>query len=66
MAKQSLPTISQETTESVTINDKINPQPSTETPSLTNTATPTPAQKEVKQKIITENEILVGVYKRDL
>ena len=32
---ESLSTISQETTESVTINDKTNPQPSTETPPST-------------------------------
>ena len=42
VAKGSLPTISQETTESVTINDKTNPQTSTETPpSTTNTTAPT-------------------------
>ena len=44
VVNESLPTISQETSESVTKNDKINPQPSTETPlSTTNTAAPTPA-----------------------
>ena len=42
VANGSLPTISQETTESVTINDKTNPQTSTETPpSTTNTTAPT-------------------------
>ena len=65
VASESLPTISQETTESATINDKVNPQPLTETPpSIINTATPMPAHKEVKQKIITENDILVGLYQR--
>ena len=40
--KRVTPTISQETTESVTINDKTNPQTSTETPpSTTNTTAPT-------------------------
>ena len=65
---ESLPTISQETSESVTINDKTNPQPSTETPpSTTNTVAPTPAQEEVKQKINNENDVLVALYrKRDL
>ena len=68
MTNESLPTISQETTESVTTNDKTNPQPSTETPlSTNNTATRTPAQDEVKQKINTESNILAGSYrKRDL
>ena len=40
-------------------NDKTNPQPSTVAPpSITYTAAPTPAQKEVKQKINTENNVL--------
>ena len=40
VAKDSFPIISQETTESMAINDKTNPQSSTETsPSTTNTAT---------------------------
>ena len=52
MTNESLLTISQEITESVTTNDKSNPQPSIETPvCTTNTAAPTPAQEEVKQKI---------------
>ena len=67
VTNESLPTVSQETTESVTINDRTNPQPSTETPPTTNTAAPTHAQEKVKQKISTENDILVGLYrKRDL
>ena len=46
VTNESLPTISQETTERVTINDKTNPQPATETfPSTTNTAATTPAQE---------------------
>ena len=49
VANESIPTISQETTESVTINDKTNPHSATETPpSTTNTAAPTPDQEEVK------------------
>ena len=52
VTNESLLTISQEITESVTTNDKSNPQPSIETPvCTTNTAAPTPAQEEVKQKI---------------
>ena len=43
VANESLPTISQETTESVTINDKTNRN----TYSTNNTAAPTPAQEEV-------------------
>ena len=68
VANESLPTISQKTIEIVTINDKTNPQPSTETPPLTtSTAAPTPAQEEVKQKINTGKDILVDLYrKRDL
>ena len=67
VTNESLPTVSQETTESVTINDRTNPQPSTETPPTTNMAAPTRAQEKVKQKISTENDILVGLYrKRDL
>ena len=55
VTNESLPTKSQEATESVTINDKTNPQPSTKTPpSTTNTACSTPAQEEVKQNIIPE------------
>ena len=65
VANESLLTISPETTESATINDKIKPQTLTETPpSIINTATPAPVHKEVKQKIITENDILVGLYQR--
>ena len=62
VANESLPTISQETI------DKTNPQPSTETPPFTtSTAAPTPAQEEVKQKINTGKDILVGFdRKRDL
>ena len=49
VTNESLPTICQETTESVAIKDKTNPQPSTETPpSTVNTKCPTPAQEEVK------------------
>ena len=68
VVNESLSIISEETTESVTINDKTNPPLSTETPpSTTNTATPTPAQDEVTKKINTKNDILVGLYrKRDL
>ena len=68
MINESLPSISQETTESVTINYKTNPQPSSQTLlSTTNTAASTPAQEEVKQKINTENDVLVGLYwKQDL
>ena len=44
MANKSLRTMSYETSESMTINDKTNPQPSTEIlPSNTSTAAPTPA-----------------------
>ena len=56
MTNESLPTISQETTESVTINVKTNLQLSTETPPTTNTAAPTPAQEEIKQKVNTEKD----------
>ena len=68
MTNESLAIISQETTKSVTINDETHPKPSTETPPSTfNTAAPNPAQEKVKQKINTENNILVGLYqKRDL
>ena len=68
MTNESLSTKSQETTESVTINDKTKPHPSTEAPpSTTNTAAPTPPQEEVKQKINIENDILMGLCrKRDL
>ena len=49
MRIQSLPTKSQETTKSVTINNKTNPQHSTETPlSTTITAAPNLAQEEEK------------------
>ena len=49
VTNESLPTICQETTESVAINDKTNPQPLTETPpSTVNTACPNSAQEEVK------------------
>ena len=65
VANESLPTISHETTESVNINDKTNPQPSTEAPpSTTKTAAPTPHQEEVKQKINAKNDILVGLYRK--
>ena len=52
----------------MTLNDKNNPQPSTETPpSTTNPAALTPSQEKVKQKINIENDILAGLYrKRDL
>ena len=44
VANESVPTISQETTESMTINYKTNPQPSTEaSPFTTNTAVSFPA-----------------------
>ena len=68
VVNESLPTRSQEITESVTINDKTNPKPSTETPpSATNTVAPTPAQEKVKQKSNTKNDILTDLYqKRDL
>ena len=60
-----IPTISQATTESVAMNDKTNPYLSTETPpSTTNTAAPTPAQKEVKQKIKIKDDILEGQYQK--
>ena len=61
VAMELIPTISQATTESVAMNDKTNPYLSTETPpSTTNTAAPTPAQKEVKQKIKIKDDILEG------
>ena len=68
MTNESFSTISQGTTESVTINEKTNLQPSTKTlPSTTDTAAPTPAQEEVKQNINTENDMQVGLFqKRDL
>ena len=63
MTNESLPTISQETTEIVTINDKTNPQTSTEKPpSNIITAAPTPAQEEVKQEFSNQNDIVVGLY----
>ena len=67
VTNESLPIISQEATKSVAINDKTHPKPSTETALSTfNTAAPNPAQEKVKQKINTENNILVGLYqKRD-
>ena len=62
VVNESLPTISQETNERVTINYKSNSQPLTETPvSTTNTAA---AQEEVKRKINTENDILVGLFRK--
>ena len=64
LTNESLSTISQETTERVSINDKTNPHPSKETPPTNNTAAPTPAQEEIKQKINTENDILVGLYRK--
>ena len=52
LTNESLPTISQETTERVSINDKTNPQPSTETPpSTNNTAAPTPAAPSTPKTI---------------
>ena len=68
MTNESFSTISQVTTESVTINEKTNLQSSTKTlPSTTDTAAPTPAQEEVKQNINTENDMQVGLFqKRDL
>ena len=68
MKNESFSTISQVTTESVTINEKTNLQPSTKTlPSTTDTAAHTPAQEEVKQNINTENGMQVGLFqKRDL
>ena len=49
MTNESLPTKSQETTESVTINNKTNPQPSTESPpSTTNTEAPNHAKQHWK------------------
>ena len=63
MANESPRTVSQETTESVTTNDKTNPRPSTGTfSSAINTAALTTAQGEVKQKINTKNNILMGLY----
>ena len=50
VAKELLPTIIQETTESVK-NDKTNPHLSTEPPSTTTTAAPTPAKEEVNKKL---------------
>ena len=64
VTKESLQTKSQETTESVTINDKSKPQPSTKTPPTTSTAAPTPAQEEVKQKINIAHDILVSLYRK--
>ena len=62
VVNESLPTTSQETNERVTINYKSNSQPLTETPvSTTNTAA---AQEEVKRKINTENDILVGLFRK--
>ena len=56
---ESLPTLTQEKTESVTINDLNNPQPSTETTLFTtNPAVHTPAQDKPKQNINTESDIL--------
>ena len=77
VANDWLPTICQETTESVTINDKTKPQTSTETPpSSTNIAAPTPPQEKVKQKNqhqkrsssrrITSREAALRKYKKDL
>ena len=63
MPNESLLTVSQETTESVTINDRTNPQTFTVTfSSAINTAALTTAQGEVKQKINTKNNILMGLY----
>ena len=63
MANESLLTVSQETTESVTINDRTNPRTLTVTfSSAINTAALTTAQGEVKQKINTKNNILMGLY----
>ena len=74
MINESLLTVSQETTESVTINDKTISQPSTETPlSTANTAAPISTHEEVKQKnqhrkkiyywAFTGNEILDNSHK---
>ena len=47
----------------MTINDKANPQPLTETPlSTTSAAAPTTVQEKVKQKISTKNYILVILF----
>ena len=63
MANESPRTVSQETTESVTTNDKTNPRPSTGTfSSAINTAALTTAQGEVKQNINTNSNILMGLY----
>ena len=63
MANESPRTVSQETTESVTTNDKTNPRPSTGTfSSAINTAALTTAQGEVKQNINTKSNILMGLY----
>ena len=63
VTNESLPAKSQQTTESVIINDKTNSSLSAETPpSTTNTAAPTPAQEKVKQNINIKNDILVGLY----
>ena len=49
----------------MTINDKANPQPLTETPlSTTSTAAPTTVQEKVKQKISTKNYILVILFRK--
>ena len=51
VANELLSTRIQEITESVTINGKTNPQPSTETPlSATNNAAPAPAQEKLNKK----------------
>ena len=49
----------------MTINDKANPQPLTETPlSTTSAAAPTTVQEKVKQKISTKNYILVILFRK--
>ena len=63
VTNESLQTTSQETTESVTINDK-NQLTTLNRNTFFYTAAPTPAQDEVKQKINTENDILVGLYRK--
>ena len=57
--------ITQETIEYLTINDKANPQPLTETPlSTTSAAAPTTVQEKVKQKISTKNYIQVILFQK--
>ena len=66
-ARQESTESSLEPTESVTLNDTHSWTETTPSEASIPSEVPTPAQEEVKRKIINENDILVGLYrKRDI